>query len=92
MLADEAAEDDITYPQQYLKQLLCEDYDTTKAFYDEFSADQKTLFNSFFGGEEVLEFWYSAELWMNAYEDDPDVMKKAYEGVRGLVVHVTSEM
>ena len=29
---------------------------------------------------------------MNAYEDDPDVMKKAYEGVRGLVVHVTSEM
>ena len=40
--ANQAAEDDITNPQQYIKKLLCDEYDTTKAFYDELSADEQT--------------------------------------------------
>ena len=32
-----------------------------------------------------MEYWDRAELWMNTFEEDPDVINKAYEGVKGLI-------
>ena len=39
--ANEAG-DDITNPLDYLRELLCEDYNSTKALYDGLSDDHKT--------------------------------------------------
>ena len=82
--ANEAGED-ITDPVDYLKELLIEDYNTTKGLYDSLPDDQKTQFRSFFDDEDVLESKTCAEMWMNTYEEDMDTINTSFQGVKGYI-------
>ena len=75
--ANEAG-DDITDPAHYIKELLVEDYNSTKALYDSLPAEHQTTFKSFFDDEDVLESKACAEMWMNTNEEDPDTLNAAY--------------
>ena len=67
--ANEAGSE-VTNPLDYLRMLLQEDYDATKALYDGLPDEHKDAFRSFFEGEDVLESSTSAEFWLNTYEED----------------------